>query len=86
MTGRPRGADLTAMRAMVLDKPGQPLVMRERPTPAPGVGEELVDVGLFTPAASHAASIREYGSGNGPPNPELIIAMSNVKETIYTPL
>ena len=48
--------------------------------------EELVDVGLFTPAASHAASIREYGSGNGPPNPELIIAMSNVKEAIYTPL
>jgi alcohol dehydrogenase, propanol-preferring len=32
------------MRAMVLDKPGLPLVMRERPVPAPGPGEILVDV------------------------------------------
>jgi propanol-preferring alcohol dehydrogenase len=32
------------MRAMVLDKPGLPLVLRERPQPAPGPGEILVDV------------------------------------------
>jgi propanol-preferring alcohol dehydrogenase len=33
------------MRAMVLDAPGAPLVMRERPTPQPGPGEILVEVG-----------------------------------------
>jgi alcohol dehydrogenase, propanol-preferring len=32
------------MRAMVLDRPGQPLVMRERPMPQPGPGEILVAV------------------------------------------
>ena len=32
------------MRAMVLDRPGLPLVKRERPVPAPGPGEILVDV------------------------------------------
>jgi propanol-preferring alcohol dehydrogenase len=32
------------MRAMVLDKPGRPLVERERPLPAPGPGEILVEV------------------------------------------
>jgi alcohol dehydrogenase, propanol-preferring len=32
------------MRAMVLDKPGLPLVLRERPLPAPGPGEIRVDV------------------------------------------
>jgi alcohol dehydrogenase, propanol-preferring len=34
----------TMMRAMVLDRPGQPLVMRERPTPQPAAGEILVAV------------------------------------------
>jgi propanol-preferring alcohol dehydrogenase len=29
---------------MVLDRPGTPLVMRERPTPAPGRGEILVEI------------------------------------------
>ena len=32
------------MRAMVLDRPGTPLVMREWPTPAPGRGEVLVEI------------------------------------------
>src|SRR5215470_3465132 len=32
------------MRAMVLDRPGQPLVMRERPVPRPATGEILVAV------------------------------------------
>ena len=32
------------MRAMVLDRPGIPLVMRERPIPDPGPGEILVEI------------------------------------------
>jgi len=32
------------MRAMVLEKPGTALVMRERPVPAPGPGEILLEV------------------------------------------
>src|SRR5215468_4514235 len=32
------------MHAMVLDRPGQPLVMRERPVPQPAAGEILVAV------------------------------------------
>src|SRR5213080_3845826 len=32
------------MRAMVLERPGVPLVMRERPVPAPGPGEILVAI------------------------------------------
>ncbi|MFO1099786.1 MAG: zinc-dependent alcohol dehydrogenase family protein [Xanthobacteraceae bacterium] len=32
------------MRAMVLDRPGVPLAMRERETPAPGRGEVLVEI------------------------------------------
>jgi len=32
------------MRAMVLERPGAPLVMRDRPVPAPGRGEILVEV------------------------------------------
>jgi alcohol dehydrogenase, propanol-preferring len=34
------------MRAMVFDRPGQPLVMRERPIPRPGPGEILVEVSV----------------------------------------
>jgi alcohol dehydrogenase, propanol-preferring len=32
------------MRAMVLEQPGRQLVMRERPTPAPGAGEILLEI------------------------------------------
>jgi alcohol dehydrogenase, propanol-preferring len=32
------------MRVMVLEKPGTPLVMRERPTPAPAAGDILVEI------------------------------------------
>jgi propanol-preferring alcohol dehydrogenase len=34
----------SVMRAMVLEQPNRPLVMRERPVPAPRPGEMLVDV------------------------------------------
>ena len=32
------------MRAMVLERPGTPLVLRERPTPVPAAGEVLVEI------------------------------------------
>ncbi len=35
---------MNTMRAMVLDQPGQPLVMRERASPQPAAGEILVEV------------------------------------------
>lgn len=35
---------MTSMRAMVLDRPGTPLVLRERPLPAAGAGELLIKV------------------------------------------
>jgi alcohol dehydrogenase, propanol-preferring len=33
-----------AVRAMVLDRPGRPLAMRERPGPSPGPGEILIEI------------------------------------------
>jgi alcohol dehydrogenase, propanol-preferring len=39
-----KGRKMASMRAMVLDTPGTPLVMRERPLPAPGPNEILVEV------------------------------------------
>src|SRR5215218_3595006 len=35
---------MSMMRAMVLERPGSPLVMRERPVPAPAAGEIMVEV------------------------------------------
>jgi len=35
---------MATMRAMVLDRPGTPLVIRERPLPVPGPGELLITV------------------------------------------
>ena len=35
---------MSIMRAMVLDRPGTPLVLRERPVPQPGRGEILVEI------------------------------------------
>src|SRR5215211_4985575 len=35
---------MSMMRAMVLERPGSPLVMRERPVPAPAAGEIVVEV------------------------------------------
>src|SRR5436305_11169089 len=35
---------MSMMRAMVLERPGDPLVMRERPVPAPAAGEIVVEV------------------------------------------
>jgi propanol-preferring alcohol dehydrogenase len=38
------GRMMATMRAMVLDKPGTPLLMRERPVPVPAPGEILITV------------------------------------------
>ena len=35
---------MQTMHAMVLDRPRTPLIMRERPLPAPGLGEIVVAV------------------------------------------
>src|SRR5215813_5292213 len=35
---------MTSMRAMVLERPGTPLELRERPVPTPGAGEILVEI------------------------------------------
>jgi len=35
---------MASMRAMVLERPGTPLIEREQPVPAPGAGEILVEV------------------------------------------
>jgi propanol-preferring alcohol dehydrogenase len=35
---------MASMRAMVLERPGTPLIARERPVPTPGAGEILVEV------------------------------------------
>src|SRR5262245_30296162 len=35
---------MASMRAMVLERPGTPLIEREQPVPTPGVGEILVEV------------------------------------------
>jgi len=35
---------MAGMRAMVLERPGTPLIERERPVPTPGIGEILVEV------------------------------------------
>jgi alcohol dehydrogenase, propanol-preferring len=35
---------MASMRAMVLERPGSPLVLRERPVPSPGAGEILVQI------------------------------------------
>src|SRR5262245_53867699 len=35
---------MASMRAMVLERPGTPLVLREQPIPTPGAGEILVEV------------------------------------------
>jgi alcohol dehydrogenase, propanol-preferring len=38
--------EMDTMRAMVLDQPGQPLVLRERAAPQPAAGEILVEVSV----------------------------------------
>ena len=48
--------------------------------------EQSVDVGIIEPQAAQAASIREYGSGNGPPNPAVRDKMDNIKEEAFAPL
>jgi propanol-preferring alcohol dehydrogenase len=35
---------MASMRAMVLERPGSPLVLRERPVPTPGAGEILLEI------------------------------------------
>jgi hypothetical protein len=48
--------------------------------------EKAVDVGIIEPAHAKAISIREYGSGNGPPNPAIRAEMDNIKEEVFSPL
>lgn len=48
--------------------------------------EKSVDVGIIEPAKANAASIREYGSGNGPPNPAVRSEMDNIKDEVFIPL
>jgi alcohol dehydrogenase, propanol-preferring len=56
------------MRAMVLDRPRTPLVMRERATPAPGPGEILVEI-----AACGVCRTDLHVVDGELPNPELPI-------------
>jgi hypothetical protein len=48
--------------------------------------ENSVDVGLLEPQKAAAAAIREYGSGNGPPNPAVRVEMDNIKDEVFVPL
>lgn len=48
--------------------------------------EDYVDVGIFNPAGAHAAGIREFGSGHGPPNPAIQVAMMQLKDDVFRPL
>lgn len=48
--------------------------------------EDSVDVGIRGPERAQAASIREYGSGNGPPNPAVRSEMDNIKDEVFSPL
>ena len=48
--------------------------------------ENAVDVGILNPQAAQAAAIREYGSGNGPPNPAVRSAMDNIRPEVFVPL
>lgn len=50
------------------------------------VDHNAVDVGLLEPTQAKAASIREYGSGNGPPNPAVRTEMDNIKDEAFAPL
>lgn len=45
--------------------------------------ENRVDVGVIE---SRAASLREYGSGNGPPNPAIRTKMDNIPDEVFAPL
>lgn len=44
-----------------------------------------VEVMLASPGQARAASLREYGSGNGPPNPAVREQLDNSLESIFAP-
>ena len=50
------------------------------------VTDNAVDVGILRPEAAAAASIREYGSGNGPPNPAVRSKMDDIPPEVFIPL
>jgi hypothetical protein len=45
-----------------------------------------LEVGIIEPQRSTDASIREYGSGNGPPNPAVSEKMDNINDEAFKPL
>jgi hypothetical protein len=50
------------------------------------VEENAVEVGILEPRAAKSASLREYGSGNGPPNPAIRTEMDNIPDEVFAPL
>jgi len=48
--------------------------------------ENAVEVGILEPRAAKSASLREYGSGNGPPNPAIRTEMDNMPDEVFVPL
>lgn len=48
--------------------------------------ERSVDVGILDPQKAGAAAIREWGSGNGPPNPDVSRELDNVPPEVFIPL
>lgn len=46
---------------------------------------DTVEVMLASPSQAHAASLREYGSGNGPPNPAIREQLDDSLENVFSP-
>ena len=50
------------------------------------IEENAVRVGILEPRAAKSASLREYGSGNGPPNPVIRTELDNIPDEVFVPL
>jgi hypothetical protein len=50
------------------------------------IEENAVHVGILEPRAARSASLREYGSGNGPPNPAIRTELDNIPDEVFAPL
>lgn len=50
------------------------------------IEENAAHVGILEPRAARSASLREYGSGNGPPNPAIRTEMDNIPDEVFAPL
>ena len=53
---------MSSMRSMVLDQPGKPLVLRQRPLPQPGPGEILLEIKACRQSISWKASFGTTGT------------------------